>query len=643
MLGSVEVRDDVGSSIALTPQLRRLVALLAVADGGVVSTDRIAEHVADGHVEGSAIRMAVSRLRRTLSHRIETAAGGYRMRLAADELDSEVFETLVARARTCSSPEEQVDQLRCALALWRGTAYDGLADESWAIAAATRLDEARASAVEELAAALIAADRSAEAVTLLNGHIVEHPYRERPVALVMRALASEGRLTHALRAFQRLSSALRDEVGIEPSRELERARSELLAAGDSELAGTRPPPTPPLGNFRLPLSSFVGRVGEVKEVADAIDARRLVTLTGVGGAGKTRLAVEVAAGISERQPGGIWMVELAPVARPDLVAHVVAAVLGVGAEAGVAPVEAIVDLLRDRRALLVLDNCEHVLAAAAELAAAIISDCAGVRIVATSREPLGVPGEQIHAVLPLDVEEGFELFCQRALDADDRFAWVDADRPVIEAVCARLDGLPLAIELAAARTRSFTPTDVLASLDDRFRLLRAGSTASGRHATLRTAIDWSYRLLTDRERLVLDRAAVFSGGFDLDAAVRVCGFDGVDPLDVAANIGSLVDKSMIVADRLGRHARFMMLETVRQFAHEHLVERGSWCRRAMRTPRTSRAWHPASPRSSSGATSRVASRCWSGSGTTSGKPSRGSWSSAMLVRLQRSLLRSPRR
>ena len=487
---------------------------------------------------------------RSLGDRVETSTAGYRLRLTTDELDSATFSELLSGIAD-TPPIPRRETLTQALDLWRGPALEGMADEPWALGTAARLDEERAAATEDLAEALVACGRPVEAITLLGGLTAAHPYRERPVALLMRALAGEGRLTEALRAYQRLRSLLREHIGLEPSSALRWLEAELLAddtAIESD-AGRPESRVRPTGNLRSPRQSFVGRQREVKDLVDGLRSHRLLTVTGVGGVGKTRLSLEVAGASASDFSSGVWVIELAAVFDREAVLHTTMTMLGTTSEMGVTALESIVDVLREESALVVIDNAEHVLEPVRELVSAILDGCDGPCVMVTSREPLAVPGESVHMVAPLDTFESIDLFCERAREADDRFEYGDDDRAVIEMVAARLDGLPLAIELAAARMRSLTASDLLGRLDDRFLLLQRNRGDSGRHATLHAAVDWSYRLLNDDERAVFDRAGVFAGGFDLDAVTAVYAASCPASADVAEVVRSLVDKSMIIADR----------------------------------------------------------------------------------------------
>lgn len=332
------------------------------------------------------------------------------------------------------------------------------------------------------------------------------------------------------------------------------------------------------GNLRPPITSFVGRESEAAEVAGALGAHRLVTLTGVGGVGKTRLALEVAARSADSFPDGVWLIELAAVTDPAAVPEAVAAVLGVTQQPGLSVAESVAAAQEGRSRLLLLDNCEHVLDAAAEISQAILVRAAAVRILATSREGLRVADEQLWPVPSLDVRAGIEspaaaLFVERAhgLAPDALLSGADEAGAVVE-ICRRLDGIPLAIELAASRLLSMTVTELRDRLDDRFRLLIGSRRGRERHQTLRHAVQWSHDLLDDAEKALLARCSVFAGGFDLPAACAVAGSgDELATLDL---LDSLVRKSLVVVDRTSGRSRFSMLETIRQFGEEQLIVAG---------------------------------------------------------------------
>jgi predicted ATPase len=334
------------------------------------------------------------------------------------------------------------------------------------------------------------------------------------------------------------------------------------------------------GNLRPATTSFVGRESEVAELQAAVKAHRLVTLTGVGGVGKTRLATEVAARLADEFPDGVWFFDLAAVTDPAAIPDAVAAVLGITQQPGKSVADSVAAALEGRVRLLVFDNCEHVLDAAADLVEAILADSATVKILATSREGLGVADEQLWLVPSLDVGAGTDsaavsLFVERARGVSQRFSISQPDEAAaVVDICRRLDGIPLAIELAASRMASMTVSEVCDRLDQRFRLLVGSRRGLERHHTLRHAVAWSYDLLDDTEKTVLDRCSVFAGGFDLHSACAVVGFDDADDYTVLDQLDALVRKSLLVADRSSGRTRFSMLETIRQFAEDQLVARG---------------------------------------------------------------------
>ncbi|MGB8792401.1 MAG: adenylate/guanylate cyclase domain-containing protein, partial [Mycobacterium sp.] len=334
------------------------------------------------------------------------------------------------------------------------------------------------------------------------------------------------------------------------------------------------------GNLRAAVTSFIGRESEVAEVQAAVKAHRLVTLTGVGGIGKTRLALEVAGRLVDEFPDGVWFFELAAVADPSAVPDAVAAVLGIIQQPGKSVSESVAAALGGRVRLLVFDNCEHVLDAAAGLVEAILAHSATVKILATSREGLRVTDEQLWPVPSLDIGAGIDsaavsLFIERAQAVSPGFSVANADEAAAAVeICRRLDGIPLAIELAASRMASMTASEVRDRLDHRFRLLVGSRRGLERHQTLRHAVAWSYELLDEPEKALLDRCSVFAGGFDLQSACAVMGSDDVDDYAILDLLDVLVRKSLLVADRSAGRTRFSMLETIRQFAEEQLVARG---------------------------------------------------------------------
>jgi len=327
-------------------------------------------------------------------------------------------------------------------------------------------------------------------------------------------------------------------------------------------------------NLPLQFTSFVGRDPQLTEVRKLLTETRLVTLTGAGGVGKTRLAVQVANQLADDYADGVWYVDLAPITDPDLVPVTTARALGLPDQPGRSTIDTLLRFVRDRQMLVVLDNCEHLLDACAELVLALLGAAPGLTLLATSREPIGMAGEATWRVPSLSVaDEAVELFADRARLTQTGFTVTQQNAAVLAEICARLDGVPLAIELAAARVRALSLVEILDSLHDRFRLLTGGSrTAVRRQQTLRASVDWSHALLTEPERILFRRLAVFYGGFDVDAAQTVAGSGAVERYQVIDQLTLLVDKSLVVADDSGGRTRYRLLETVRQYALEKLGE-----------------------------------------------------------------------
>lgn len=329
-------------------------------------------------------------------------------------------------------------------------------------------------------------------------------------------------------------------------------------------------------NLPTQLTSFVGRGAQMVDVSRLLDENRLVTLTGAGGAGKTRLAVEVAAQLTTQVPDGVWYVDLAPITHSDVVPVAVARALGLPDQPGRSTADTLIRFVGDRRLLIVLDNCEHLLDASASLAGELLGACPELRLLTTSREPIGIPGEVTFVVPSLSLaDEAIELFTDRARRAQPEFVVAEDNAATVTEICRRLDGMPLAIELAAARVRALTLDEILDGLHDRFRLLTGGARRSvRRQQTLHASVDWSHALLTETERVLFRRLSVFLGGFDLDAAHAVAGDDGQERYQALDQLTLLVDKSLLVAENVRGRTRYRLLETVRQYALEKLGESG---------------------------------------------------------------------
>ena len=582
ILGPLEVRLPDGVVSPASSAQRLALSVLLVEAGRTVATDRLIEELwsdAPPADPAAALRNQLSRLRRVLGPAaadLVTEAGGYRLGLERLQLDANRFEDILASARQANG-EEAVAILEQALGLWRGPALGEFADRPFAQPEAVRLEELRLAAQEQRAELLLDLGRAGDAVVSLGALLAEHPHREGVRALLMQGLYRQGRHTEALAAYQSWRRHLADELGLEPSPALQRLEREILRHEHHVPA----PPAPPAHRHNLPtaLSPFVGRRAELEELSDLLGSSRLVTLASVGGAGKTRLAIQLGTQVLGDFPDGVFLVEFAPLADSGLVSRQVAAALGMAVD-GVETLPALVDrlgrYLEARHLLLLFDNCEHLVGAIAALTETILARCPKAVVLATSREPLGIPGERIWRVPSLSGDDGVALLCQRAREAAPNFALTPANAPAADQICRRLDGIPLAIELAAARLRHLSPAQLAERLDDRFRLLTGGArTALPRHQTLLAAMEWSYQLLSEAERAVLRRLSVFPAGFSLEAAEAV----GSAPGDVTIGevldvLGHLVDKSLVVAEHRRNDVRYRLLETVRQYAAERLGEAG---------------------------------------------------------------------
>ncbi|WP_431988638.1 AfsR/SARP family transcriptional regulator [Streptomyces parvulus] len=625
ILGTTQVLRPDGTAVPLGgARLRALLTVLALRAGRAVPAGLLVEEVWGGDPPADAtgaLQALVGRLRRAIgAQAVASADGGYRLTAAPDDVDLHRFDRLVgegARALADGDPAKAAVPLDDALALWRGPALADLPDRT---AEAARWETRHLDALRARHTAALDLGEAERSLPELTALCDARPLDEPLQALRLRALRDTGRTAEALAAYASVRHLLADRLGTDPGPGLRALHGELLASGEpvgppapsgsrpARAEGAAPPassgsrpapaeaPRAPAprrrGNLRARLTSFVGRDADIESLRADLATARLVTLLGPGGAGKTRLSQEAAEGAGDTAPDGVWLAELAPVDDPDAVPEAVLTALGAretvlygagaeemraaGAERPATAVERLVEHCGRRRMLIVLDNCEHVVDAAARLTEELLARCPHLTVLATSREPLGVPGESLRPVEPLPEPAALRLLADRGAAARPGFR-PDADADTAAAcaeICRRLDGLPLAIELAAARLRMLTPRQIADRLDDRFRLLSSGSrTVLPRQQTLRAVVDWSWDLLDAAEREVLGRLSVFAGGCDLTAAEAVCGPAALDAL------GSLVDKSLVVAapvtDRqTGEEMRYRLLETVAEYAGERLDEAG---------------------------------------------------------------------
>ena len=572
VLGPLEIVGGEGALPLGGPRPRALAALLIAAEGQPLPIEVVADELWAGDPPPSAaatLHTYVSRLRRVLPAGVLVSERGAYALVPDGPVDRDDFTRDVADARAALAAgdhERAATRLTRALARWRSDAFPELADSDRGRAAATALDELRRAAEEDRFEAELARGRHREVVPELEAAVVEQPLRERRWGQLMLALYRSGRQADALARYQALRALLADELGLDPSPDLGKLEQQILLQ-DPELAapGEAAAPAAPARPLPAPVTTFVGRAFETAELAAAMRANRLVTVAGPGGVGKSRLAVELVRAHHGEEPADlVAFAELAGVADPALVPAAVAATLGID-ESGGTPLETALGgaLDDDRGALIVLDNCEHVVDAVASLVEQLLTAVPDLRIVATSREPLGVLGEAVWRVAPMPVDDAVRLFRERAGQA------AVTDGPALRAVCERLDGLPLAIELAAARLRTMSIEQLLAGLDDRFRLLGTGPrSAPERQRSLYALVQWSHDLLAPDDQRLLAALSVFAGSFDAPAAEAVA---GLEPGSGVSRLADLADKSLVV---LHPGNRYRMLETIRQFAAERLRANG---------------------------------------------------------------------
>lgn len=606
-------------------KVRALLACLLAHQGEPVSVDRLVDQLWGAGLPGNpsgALQNKVWQLRRALEaaepggrELVVSRPPGYELRTGPESVDTDRFHALTARARETTDPRARTALLADALAIWRGPAFADFRDREFTRTAVARLEEQRLTAVEEQAEARLESGEHALVADELGDLVAQHPLRERLRAAHVRALYLAGRQSEALGSYTDLRERLADELGVDPGPGLTALYTSILRQDPSLTAAPSPATTVerPPANVPAALTELIGRDEAVDELCALLGTERLVTLTGTGGVGKTRLALATAERLAGVFPGGVRLAEFAalgpsgapaagrpgpPVAAPAGVYEVVGAVLGVRDDTVPAPgrgplsaADRIVHALGQEPTLLILDNCEHVVEPVAELAERLLKAAPALRVLATSQVPLGLTGEHLREVPPLrrpDSAAGLgprearrfgavELFVTRAAAAAPGFALDDGNTEAVVSICRRLDGIPLALEMAATRVRALGVRELAARLDDRFRLLAVGSRgAPARQRTLRAVLDWSWELLGAQERAVLRRLAVHADGCSLAAAEEVCAADDLAPADVLDLLARLVDCSLVVAADGVDGPRYRLLESVTAYGAERLREAGEW-------------------------------------------------------------------
>ena len=527
----------------------------------------------------------MSQLRKAVGQEsIQTRPPGYVLSVDEDRIDAIRFERFLSegqRASASGDPYRASTVLAQALELWRGQALADFSYAEWAQAEVARLEELRLVAVEEWIDARLDLGEHKDVLGELDALVMANPLRERLWASRILALYRSGRQAEALRVYRELRHTLAEEMGIEPSPALVELEDSVLR---QEATLQWRPPATAVSNLPVARSTFVGRADEVVELEKLVQDRGLITIVGPGGIGKTRLALEVAHQ-ANRHDTDVRLAELAPLADPSLIVQEVANACGIREESGRAPIDSLVALLRTRRVLLVLDNCEHLLEPAGRLADTLLRAAPRLSILATSRQPLRIDGESVWTAPALSVPPtdemspeallGFDsvrLFVARASDADRRFVLTAENAAVVSQICRCLDGIPLALELAAARTAFLALPELARRLDDRFTLLTGGlRTSPPRHQTLEAAIDWGYGLLEPREQTLFCRLSVFAGTFTLGAAEVVCPGEGFEPETVMDALSGLVDRSFVAADTRAEVTQYRILETLRAYGTKRLI------------------------------------------------------------------------
>jgi predicted ATPase/DNA-binding SARP family transcriptional activator len=569
------------------PRQQRVLAVLLAATPDEISVDRLIDQVWGYDPPDTAshvIRTYISNLKQSLDGRIQSDGRRYRLELDGDDSDGSALTEAVRSARSMVDvdPAAVVDDLDHALSLRRGRPFEGVAEDAPLVRIeAEHLEEQLLSARELRMEAALEVGRHDAFLADIEDLVGSHPLREHASELLMMALYRSERQAEALAVYRKLRGLLIEELGLEPSRPLQEVEERILLQDPAlDLA--------PPHNLPTPTSDFVGRVDELGQITKDLQAYRLVTLVGTGGVGKTRLAREAALERLDDFPDGVWWVDVAPIDEPDGIVLRVAEILGVSAQPGIPLVEVLRRYLARRRTMLVLDNCEHQVEAAGRLAAALLDAGPTVKVLATSRKSLDVSGETRYVVPPMTLPDADDadrtmglsdaemLFRSRAHQADPTRPGDDSPDNGAARICRLVDGLPLAIEMAAARTSVLSPAQIAERLERESPGLLAlrESDRSPRQLTMESAIGWSYDLLTPVEKTVFRRLAVFAGPFDIRAAEAVAGFDPVATGEVLDVLDSLIGWSMVTTLRSERSVRYRLLQTVRQFALHRLSESG---------------------------------------------------------------------
>jgi len=591
VLGSIELARN-GAPVPVGGSKPRLaLAILAAHRGSVVSTDRMCDELWGDHQPAdpaAVLQSHLSRLRRLLRPEAGIVARppGYLLEVPGETVDAGRFEWLCERAHRASDPRTAVELLEAALALWRGPAFGEFADHEWAVPVAARLDELRAHASEQLFEARLELGVDAGLVGDLERAAAEHPLRERLWCQLIVALYRCGRTAEALRRAESYRVLLREETGLDPSpifRELEaRVLNEDPSLAHGVHGSRRPAPRRRSGET----TPLVGRDRELSALTDLVGSQRLVTLIGPGGVGKTKLAKRLANELWDEFDGAVFVIELAAIHDPASIAVALASATDVQQRQHLSVEETLIEYLRSRRALLVLDNCEHLRATIATLTERFLNACPNMTFLATSREVIGLPGEQVWRVGPLEIpSEGSgvsvvaevpaaRLFVERAIAARPGFALGPDNVADVVRIVRRLDGLPLTIELAAARVRAMSVTALAERLESGFELLSgAQPSVPFRHRTVDDLVTWSYDLLEPDEQVLFARLSAFTGAFELEAVEGVCGGWDLGVTTIPMLLANLVDKSMVQASDT-EAPRYRLLETLQEYGRERISELG---------------------------------------------------------------------